>query len=76
MTAGPTPRRQNYEQFNGFQRNNYEQNDFQQNPLFQRNNYEVTRIAKFGESTPFAAPASVAGHGKLIFERNKLKIKN
>ena len=72
MTAGPTAQpRQNYEQFNGFQRN-YEQNDFQQNVPFQRNNYEVTRIAKFGESNPFAAPASVAGHGELIFESNKL----
>ena len=74
MTAGPTAtinqNQRNYEQHHyGMTptvRNNYEHHEFQPNSFQQRQaNYEATRIAKFGETNPFQAPASVAGHGKL-----------
>ena len=74
MTAGPTTtinqNQRNYEQHHyGMTptvRNNYEHHEFQPNSFQQRQaNYEATRIAKFGETNPFQAPASVAGHGKL-----------
>jgi len=55
--------RQNYEHYGlPTPRNNYEQHEFQPNGFQRQPNYEATRIAKFGEANPFAAPASVAGH--------------
>lgn len=67
MTAGPATINQNrnYEQhhYGMTPVRNYEQHEFQPNSFQQRQaNYEATRIAKFGETNPFQAPASVAGH--------------
>ena len=71
MTAGPATINQNrnYEQhhYGMTPVRNYEHHEFQPNSFQQRQtNYEATRIAKFGETNPFQAPASVAGHGTRI----------